>query len=398
MAATVVVEKLAGWSDQDRADYAAHCSKVPLLSIRNDEELDQALEKISELIDAPGLSAGSERYLEALSDLVGVYESKTVHFPKVGGVEVLRFLMEEHGLHQKDLVQVFGSKSIVSEVLNGKRRLSLRHIAKLSEYFGVPSDVFMETSTATGEPAVPSRQGVGAVSDAVQATFVCDSVAASPSTTGANLTEDGPGDADRTRGSNSVLVGHLEPYASQGLPIMAAVSSFALAGDMLRTIADSPAVRDLRAAAETIAKLDSSKAITELQGAVALLKGADFVTAMRGTQGSVGAFAALASEFAASADPLSRMIQSMGTAMAGLFASGAIAIAFRTTEGYVEVESSGQVVRIPADKGMGADEVIELSPSGGLTYQERPGTGQRRLLVGHLCIEVDAVEVRPMGT
>ena len=150
MAATVVVEKLAGWSDQDRADYAAHCSEVPLLSIRNDEELDRALEMINELIDAPSLSAGSEGYLDALSDLIGVYESKTVHFPKVGGVEVLRFLMEEHGLQQKDLVKIFGSKSVVSEVLNGKRRLALQHIARLSEYFGVPSDVFMDTPTVSG--------------------------------------------------------------------------------------------------------------------------------------------------------------------------------------------------------------------------------------------------------
>ena len=119
MVAKLVAGQLADWSAQDRADYIAHSDDVPLLSIRNDAELDRALAKITALIDAASPSLGSERYLDALSDLVSVYEARTVHFPRLPGVEILRHLMAEHGLQQKDLVNLFGSKSVVSEVLSG---------------------------------------------------------------------------------------------------------------------------------------------------------------------------------------------------------------------------------------------------------------------------------------
>jgi len=152
MVAKLVAGQLADWSAQDRADYIAHSDDVPLLSIRNDAELDRALAKITALIDAASPSLGSERYLDALSDLVSVYEARTVHFPRLPGVEILRHLMAEHGLQQKDLVNLFGSKSVVSEVLSGKRRLALHHVARLSEYFGVPADAFIDRP---GSPRSP---------------------------------------------------------------------------------------------------------------------------------------------------------------------------------------------------------------------------------------------------
>ncbi len=150
MVATVVVGKIAEWSEGDREDYLAHNNEVPLLSVHNDQELDRALAKVNELIDCPALSVGSERYLDALSDLVSVYEARTVHFPRASGVAILRHLMEERGLRQKDLIALFGSKSVVSEVLSGKRRLALRHIVKLGEYFGLPTSVFIDPPTVAG--------------------------------------------------------------------------------------------------------------------------------------------------------------------------------------------------------------------------------------------------------
>jgi HTH-type transcriptional regulator/antitoxin HigA len=50
--------------------------------------------------------------------------------------------MEEHNLRQKDLVDVFGTESIVSDVLNGKRELNKEHIRRLSERFKVSPAVF----------------------------------------------------------------------------------------------------------------------------------------------------------------------------------------------------------------------------------------------------------------
>ena len=52
-------------------------------------------------------------------------------------MDVVRFLMEQHDLMQKDVVEVFGTRSIVSEVLSGKRKLNKEHIARLSARFYV---------------------------------------------------------------------------------------------------------------------------------------------------------------------------------------------------------------------------------------------------------------------
>jgi HTH-type transcriptional regulator/antitoxin HigA len=52
-----------------------------------------------------------------------------------GAVDILRHLMDSTGLRQVDLLDVFGTASVISEVLSGKRELSKAHIAKLSERF-----------------------------------------------------------------------------------------------------------------------------------------------------------------------------------------------------------------------------------------------------------------------
>src|SRR5215472_6231283 len=98
---------------------------------------------IDSLLDRPERSVAEEEYVRALTDLVETYENAHVSIPPVSGVEALRCLMEEHGLRQADLVPLFGSRSIVSEVLAGKRRLALSHIARLAERFAVPADVFI---------------------------------------------------------------------------------------------------------------------------------------------------------------------------------------------------------------------------------------------------------------
>ncbi|HEU4784262.1 MAG TPA: helix-turn-helix domain-containing protein [Ktedonobacterales bacterium] len=115
----------------------------PLVSIHNDAHLDEAIMVIDKLLDIPERSIAEEEYLQALTDLVEVYEDVHVVIPTVSGLDALRFLMEENGLTQADLVPDFGTRSIVSEVLAGKRHLALTHIARLAERFGVPADVFI---------------------------------------------------------------------------------------------------------------------------------------------------------------------------------------------------------------------------------------------------------------
>lgn len=126
-------------------EYLALVRAFPLVSIRGGDHLTAALSVLDGLLDKPARSAAEEVYLGALSDLVETYEREHVVIPPVSGVEALRYLMEENGLSQADLAPVFGSRSIVSEVLSGKRRLALRHISRLAERFGVPADVFMRS-------------------------------------------------------------------------------------------------------------------------------------------------------------------------------------------------------------------------------------------------------------
>lgn len=123
--------------------YLALVRAFPLVSIHNDVHLDEALAVIDRLLDIPERSTAEEEYLQALTDLVEAYENAHVVIPPVSGVEALRYLMEENDMTQADLVPLFGTRSIVSEVLAGKRHLALSHIARLSERFGLPADVFM---------------------------------------------------------------------------------------------------------------------------------------------------------------------------------------------------------------------------------------------------------------
>lgn len=122
----------------------------PLEHIRDDAHLDAALSVIDRLIDKPERSEAEEAYLLALTDLVETYEDAHVIIPEVSGVAMVRHLMEENGLMQTDLAPLFGSASIVSEVLSGKRRLALSHIERLSEHFGLPADVFIDRTRDVG--------------------------------------------------------------------------------------------------------------------------------------------------------------------------------------------------------------------------------------------------------
>lgn len=123
--------------------YLALVRAFPLVSLRSDAHVKEALAVIDRLLDIPERSAAEEEYLQALTDLVETYENAHMVIPSVTGVDALRYLMEENGLTQADLAPLFGSRSIISEVLSGKRGLALSHITRLTERFGLPAQVFI---------------------------------------------------------------------------------------------------------------------------------------------------------------------------------------------------------------------------------------------------------------
>ena len=123
--------------------YLALVRAFPLVSLHNDAHLKEALAVIDRLLDIPRRSAAEEEYLQALTDLVETYENAHVTMPTVTGVDALRYLMAENDLTQADLAPLFGSRSIISEVLAGKRRLALSHITRLVKRFNLPAEIFI---------------------------------------------------------------------------------------------------------------------------------------------------------------------------------------------------------------------------------------------------------------
>ena len=114
-------------------------SPTPITSQRQHEQYLSVLNKLASK-DNP--MAEEEKYAQVLMTLIEAYEEAHDSIPDASPVEVLRALMDANNLRQKDLAPIFGSESIVSEVLHKKRDLSKTHIEKLSKRFNVSPAVF----------------------------------------------------------------------------------------------------------------------------------------------------------------------------------------------------------------------------------------------------------------
>jgi HTH-type transcriptional regulator/antitoxin HigA len=89
------------------------------------------------------ISPEEEKLLDLLSNLVEAYEDEHYPMPDVSPNEVLKFLMEQNDLKQRDLLPIFSSSGILSEVVSGKRSISKTQAKKLAEYFSVSVEVFI---------------------------------------------------------------------------------------------------------------------------------------------------------------------------------------------------------------------------------------------------------------
>ena len=124
-------------------EYEALLRKVPPKVIRTEKENEAYTEILCELDKRSAkLTAAEKELAELLTLLVEDFEEKHYKLPKGKPLDVVRFLMEQHDLRQKDLADVFGTPSIVSEVLNGKRELNKEQIARLSARFHVSPELF----------------------------------------------------------------------------------------------------------------------------------------------------------------------------------------------------------------------------------------------------------------
>lgn len=110
--------------------------------IRNDEQLAGYTRALYRLTALPAPTAAQQEAIELLTLLIGRYEEEQTQLPQASPAEVLRFLLDRHGLRQRDIAAELGGESVVSEVLRGKRKLTATHIEQLSKRFHVSPAVF----------------------------------------------------------------------------------------------------------------------------------------------------------------------------------------------------------------------------------------------------------------
>lgn len=116
---------------------------MKLKVIRTEEDYQEALARLEKIFDSkPGSKNGDE--LEILSILIDQYEKE--HFPidLPDPIEAIKFRMDQMGLKQKDLAEIVGFKSRVSEILNKKRKLTLEMVRKLNTALRIPTEVLIQ--------------------------------------------------------------------------------------------------------------------------------------------------------------------------------------------------------------------------------------------------------------
>ena len=123
-------------------DYGALLADKKPEVVHTESQNDAYIKILEELAGKENLTPGEEKLAELLALLIEDFETQHYEFGDAGPLDVIRHLMEENGLRNKDLVDVFGTPSIVSDVLNGKRNLTKAHIERLSVRFGVSPAVF----------------------------------------------------------------------------------------------------------------------------------------------------------------------------------------------------------------------------------------------------------------
>lgn len=117
--------------------------------IQCDEQYWATQEVIDALLSKPALSEDEQAYLHLLSMLQEAYDEEEQTIPELRGIELVRALIEETGLKQKELLPVFKHESVVSDVLSGRRSLTVAHIDALSAFFELPHRLFFEQASST---------------------------------------------------------------------------------------------------------------------------------------------------------------------------------------------------------------------------------------------------------
>jgi HTH-type transcriptional regulator / antitoxin HigA len=123
-------------------------SDIQIKPITNEAEFEEANKIIDRLIDADLIEDPNDRkkaldILEAISILAHEYEKKHYAIPRPNPIEAIKERMEQLNLSQKDVAPYFGGENRVSEILSGKRKLTIRMIKELHKHLNISTDILL---------------------------------------------------------------------------------------------------------------------------------------------------------------------------------------------------------------------------------------------------------------
>jgi HTH-type transcriptional regulator/antitoxin HigA len=114
-----------------------------LKPIRSEADYDNALKEVERLWGSKSGTPQGDR-LDVLATLIEVYEDAKFPIDLPDPISAIKFCMEQKGLTRKDLEPMIGSRTRVSEVLNGKRALSIAMIRRLAAKLGIPAEILIQ--------------------------------------------------------------------------------------------------------------------------------------------------------------------------------------------------------------------------------------------------------------
>ena len=127
-------------------EYAKLLVAVQPKVIETEVENEFYLSEVAKLMRlGESISPAQVRLLRLLVSLIEIFEEQHYQIKSATSLEILTELVQDRGLKQKDLLPVFGSQGVASEVLNGKRGISKAQAKALGEFFKVSPSVFFDT-------------------------------------------------------------------------------------------------------------------------------------------------------------------------------------------------------------------------------------------------------------
>jgi HTH-type transcriptional regulator/antitoxin HigA len=115
-----------------------------LRPIRSEKDYEHALAEVEELWGAKAGTPKGDR-LDILATLIEAYETERYPMDPPDPIEAIKFRMEQQGLTRKDLEEILGTRTRVSEVLNRKRGLSINMIRALHDKLGISAEILIRS-------------------------------------------------------------------------------------------------------------------------------------------------------------------------------------------------------------------------------------------------------------